>query len=238
MKRPLKPALLSLLALSCSGDPAAPPVRDPEPDLFYEPPSVYLVGTSDADSVVVYNFGAGDLVWTPVHVPPGSDGLEGERTLPPNTAFVFDAIWSPDGALPASDSLVATTNDPLRPRVVVPVHVVAPGALDITPPDPPFLLFPEDGAMFRFEDVKESGILLEWSRVDDASGIGGYVVEVDSTRRFDNPLQATVTATALIAEPESTDVGRTAYWRVRAVEDRENRVGGRRSRVRSWTLVP
>jgi len=229
-------------------DTLMPPGPAAFPDLFYEPPAFCLAGPDDADSLAVYNFGDTVLVWTPVHVPPGSEGLDAPGSIPPGTGVLYSWSWSPEGPYPRADSIVAETNDRERPRVVIPVEAREPGDPDrVTPLPAPFPLAPEDGAVFRFEDVHEDGFLLEWSRIDDCSAVL-YKLEIDNTNsRFRNVVccdldrENPILAPLVTVYPDSADTV-TAYWRVIAFKTGEDgltpRVRGLAGEVRTWTVLP
>ncbi len=200
--------------------------------LFYEPPSFCMSEGAGEDTLFVYNLENDDLYWRPVHAPPGAQGFA-DRIVAGRTSLPIAWSWSPDGPYPVLDSLVALTNDPRRPRVTVPVRFEGPGAAsDILPPDPPLLLYPADGAVFKVGD----GITAVWSELSDCSGIDHYRFEISLTPDFQNPVfKANLSRSFATIDVQPGDEG-TAYWRVYGVDGA--RLSGRPSVVRSWTVVP
>lgn len=222
------------LFAGCSSDsgPVPPTPLEAPGSVFYEPPAVCFDGAT-ADTLTAFNLGDTTLVWTVLHQPAGLTGVEARFELDALTARAFALEWSPGGPFPVIDSLVAETNDPLHPRVTVPLRAEdAAGFVDVTAPAAPLLAFPAEGDTV-FVDTE---FIAEWSRVDDCSGISHYRLEISPTADFRSIVccQANLTTTAAGLIPDASDVGR-GYWRVYAVDNEGLR--GATSEVRSWVVV-
>lgn len=213
-----------------------------EASLFYEPPS--LCRSGDPDTLLVWNEGNETLLWQPVSGPADAGGLLDRLEVPVGTIFGVVVDWNPPGPFPVLDTLRVLTNDPSRPAVEIPLRAEAPGFIDILAPDAPLLRIPADGAVFALNaGTQEVEIPVDWSDVDDCSGLAFYLLQISSTGNFSppdvsfrieplSPGDPPPSEALLVAE--SADVGK-AYWRVIA-QDKKGFLGTP-SEVRSWTVV-
>ena len=202
--------------------------------LFYEPPGVCATEAGETDSISVYNLAGEPLYWRVLHVPAGLEGVEDLVRVEPRLVSDLVWQWNPPRPWPVDDSLVVATNDLAFPRVVIRFHMEDPsGEPDITPPDPPLLAVPRDGARFV---VRDSVLIrLAWSELDDCSGIQYYKLDIAATPDFSRILCCRERLTASTAElwAYPADAG-VAYWRVSAVDNQG--LHGPFSQVRSWTV--
>lgn len=210
--------------------------------LFYEPPSVCRSG--DPDTLLVWNEGNEPLIWQPVSEVEGAGSLLDRLEVPVGTIYGVVLDWSPPGPYPVLDTLEVLTNDPARPRVQIPLRAEDTGFTDILPPDIPLLRTPADGATFVLDaGTQEAEIPVDWSDLDDCSGIVLYQIQISTTGSFSppdvsfriepaSPGENPPSQALLVAE--AGDVG-TAFWRVVAQDG--SGFTGLASEVRSWTVL-
>jgi hypothetical protein len=211
--------------------------------LFYEPPSFCLSGTETGDTLTVYNRSAsGSLIIQPVRTVSGADALNARRVLDPEAVLDVPWSWVPGAPYPRTDTLIALTNDPQRPLLVLPLRREDPaGFSDSSAPDAPLLAAPLDGSVFPLvynpdTGTNEAEIVLVWSAVDDCSGIDHYLLQIAADPGFTNKLLPDVSLPGSVAVlvAEDGDQG-AAYWRVFAVD--ANGFTSAASAARSWIVV-
>jgi hypothetical protein len=149
----------------------------------------------------------------------------------PVTPGAFDTVYGTDG-LPSDRSAPGSlTNDGFIARLTL-----EPLSTDGTPPPAPTLRGPPEGARY----TAPTSVPLDWSDVDDPSGIEAYHVQVSPNPSFRDPRTISVTfyeaykPTSVDLVPRSVSNTGLMYWRVRALDEAHN--FGPWSAVRTFTV--
>jgi hypothetical protein len=236
-------ALYLVLSFGCGGDNPTEPPPPPEPErpisLFHEPQAFCLPFSSTSDTLFLSNLGDSTLAWRPVRVPAGSVNLDRELEVESQTTVGVIWEWAGTGSYPRRDTLIAETDDPALPRVVIPFRRVGIDYVDEEPPPAPVLFAPEDGATFTapLDPSEEDSLTLRWSRVCDCTGIQSYTVFVASdpelTQFLTRPLRGLKRwQTSAKVYFKREDRG-TAYWGIQVQDKAGHRTT---SESRSWVI--